>query len=121
MRIVNPKGRMCHVKGKLFSIIIDGGSSVNLANLKLVEKLNLSTLMCLRPYNDEILCDVVPIEAIHILLGRPWKYDRKVTHNGVTNKFSFVHMGQKVTLKFCLQVSEAELKMQIKREKEQKE
>ncbi|XP_006575997.1 uncharacterized protein [Glycine max] len=50
-------------------------------------------------YVDEIMFDVVPMEASHLLLGRPWQYDRDVVHNGVTNKFSFVHKGQKVTLK----------------------
>ena len=38
------------------------------------------------------------MEASHLLLGRPWQYDRDVVHNGVTNKFSFVHKGKKVTL-----------------------
>ncbi|RDY09316.1 hypothetical protein CR513_06318, partial [Mucuna pruriens] len=50
-------------------------------------------------YKDEILCDIVPKEATHILLRRPWQFDRKVTHDGVTNKFSFVHKGNKVILK----------------------
>ena len=50
-------------------------------------------------YVDEILFDVVPMEASHLLLGRPWQYDRDVVHNSVTNKFSFVLKGQKVTLK----------------------
>lgn len=26
---------------------------------------------------DEVRCDVVPLEVCHILLGRPWQYDRK--------------------------------------------
>ncbi|RDY10155.1 hypothetical protein CR513_05377, partial [Mucuna pruriens] len=42
-------------------------------------------------YKNEICCDVVPIEGTHILLGRSWKFDRKVTHDGMTNKFSFEH------------------------------
>ncbi|RDY12147.1 hypothetical protein CR513_03097, partial [Mucuna pruriens] len=50
-------------------------------------------------YKDEVLCDKVPIEATHILLVSPWQYDRKLTHDMVTNKFMFVHRGQKVTLK----------------------
>jgi len=29
-------------------------------------------------YKDEVLCDVVPMKATHILLGRPWEYDRKI-------------------------------------------
>ncbi|RDY01432.1 hypothetical protein CR513_15237, partial [Mucuna pruriens] len=39
------------------------------------------------------------MEATHILLGRSWQFDRKVTHDGVTNKFSFINKGNKVTLK----------------------
>ena len=29
-------------------------------------------------YEDEVLCDVVPMEATYILLGRPWQFDRRV-------------------------------------------
>uniref|UniRef100_A0A2N9J2M7 Reverse transcriptase RNase H-like domain-containing protein n=1 Tax=Fagus sylvatica TaxID=28930 RepID=A0A2N9J2M7_FAGSY len=36
-------------------------------------------------YLDEVLCDVVPMHAGHILLGRPWQYDRRVTHDGFKN------------------------------------
>lgn len=41
-------------------------------------------------YTDEVLCDVVPMQASHILLGRPWQFDRRVTHNGFKNRYSFV-------------------------------
>uniref|UniRef100_A0A2N9IG56 CCHC-type domain-containing protein n=1 Tax=Fagus sylvatica TaxID=28930 RepID=A0A2N9IG56_FAGSY len=41
-------------------------------------------------YLDEMLCDVVPMHAGHILLGRPWQYDRRVTHDGFKNMYSFV-------------------------------
>ena len=37
-------------------------------------------------YVDEVLCDVVPMQASHILLGRPWQYDRKAIHDGVKNR-----------------------------------
>ena len=33
-------------------------------------------------YKDEILCDIIPMDVCHILLGRPWKYDEKVVHDG---------------------------------------
>ena len=68
-------------------------------------------------YVDEILFDVVPMEASHLLLGRPWQYDRNVVHNGVTNKFSFVHKGQKVTLKPLSpsEVCEHQIKIRVKR------
>ncbi|XP_059428527.1 uncharacterized protein LOC132162290 [Corylus avellana] len=90
----------------------------------LVEKLNLPTLKHSRPYklqwlndceevkvnkqvlvsfsigkyNDEVLCDVVPMQAGHILLGRPWQFDRKVTHDGFKNRHSFVKDNKTITL-----------------------
>jgi hypothetical protein len=42
------------------------------------------------------VCDVVPMDACHILLGRPWQYDRKTVHNGLKNTYSFVKDGVKV-------------------------
>ena len=47
-------------------------------------------------YKDVVLCDVAPIEACHILLGKPWKIERNVKLYGKTNKFSFVHEGRKI-------------------------
>ena len=78
-------------------IIIDSGSCVNVCSTTLVSKLNLSTVKHTKPYRlqwlndsgevkvtkqvvvpfsigkyvDEVLCDVVPMQASHILLGRP--------------------------------------------------
>lgn len=49
-------------------------------------------------YKDKIICDIMPMDVCHILLGRPWKYDRKVTHDGVTNYYKFVKDGIKHTL-----------------------
>jgi len=50
-------------------------------------------------YKDRVSCDVVPMEATHILLGRPWQYDTKAVHDGFTNKISFQHHDQKIILK----------------------
>jgi len=36
-------------------------------------------------YKDEILCDIMTMDVYHILLGRPWQYDRKVVHDGRRN------------------------------------
>lgn len=44
-------------------------------------------------YQDEILCDIVPMLACHILLGRPWQFDRDVLYQGRSNKYSFVLEG----------------------------
>jgi hypothetical protein len=37
------------------------------------------------PYKDSIEYDVVPVMVCHLLLGRPWQFDRNVLHNGRTN------------------------------------
>ena len=41
-------------------------------------------------YKDEVHCDVVPIHVGHILLGCPWQFDRKVTHDGYKNRYALV-------------------------------
>jgi len=48
-------------------------------------------------YVDEVLCDVVPMQASHLLLGRPWQYDRKAIHDGVKNRCIVKH-GKTITL-----------------------
>jgi len=108
---------------KLCSLIIDGGSSTNVASTRVVEKLALPTISDTKPYKlqwlsvegeiivnkqvlinfaigkykDEVLCDVVPMEATHPILGRPWQYDRHVLHDGLTNTMPFSFQGCKVT------------------------
>ncbi|XP_040966211.1 uncharacterized protein [Gossypium hirsutum] len=93
----------CHVQGKVCSLIIDGGSCTNVASSLLVEKLGLATTKHPTPYKlqwlndggelkvtkqarvafsigkyqDEVVCDVVPMHAGHLLLGRPWQFDRR--------------------------------------------
>jgi hypothetical protein len=49
-------------------------------------------------YSDEILCDVVPMHATHLLLGRPWQFDRKAIHDGFRNRFTIVKDGKTITL-----------------------
>ena len=49
-------------------------------------------------YLNEVLYDIVPIHASHILLGRPWQYDRRVTHDGFKNMYSFVKEGKTIQL-----------------------
>ena len=38
-------------------------------------------------YSDSILFDFFPMDACHVLLGRPWYYDRKVVHDGWKNTY----------------------------------
>ncbi|XP_070010568.1 uncharacterized protein [Nicotiana sylvestris] len=49
-------------------------------------------------YEDDILCDIIPMQACHILLGRPWQYDRNVFHDGRKNRYSLELNGRKFTL-----------------------
>jgi len=71
-------------------------------------------------YKDEVLCDVMPMEATNIPLGRPWQYDRQVLHDGHTNKMSFNFQGHKVILKPLSpkEVHEDQIKIKNKRENE---
>ncbi|RDX73452.1 hypothetical protein CR513_46946, partial [Mucuna pruriens] len=41
----------------------------------------VSITITLGKYKDEILYDVIPMKATHVLLGRPWKYDRKGSYD----------------------------------------
>ena len=114
----------CHAQNKVCSLIIDGSNCTNVMSTTLVEKLGMSTSKHPRPYKlkwlndsgevrvnkqvlisfrigkykDEVLCDVVPMQAGHLLLGRPWKFDRKIKHDGFTNKYLFVHNQRTITL-----------------------
>jgi hypothetical protein len=47
--------------------------------------------------NKETIC-VKPKQASHILLGRPWQYDRKAIHDGVKNWYTIVKDGKAITL-----------------------
>ncbi|KAL4290001.1 hypothetical protein GQ457_14G015270 [Hibiscus cannabinus] len=114
----------CHINGKVCFVIIDGGSCTNVASTLMVQKLGLETTKHPHPYKlqwlndggelkvtkqvlipfsigsykDEVLCDVVPMHATHMLLGRPWQFDRKVMHDGYSNRYSFTYDGKKHTL-----------------------
>ena len=50
----------------------------------------------IRKYEDEVLCDVVLMQDGHLLLSRPWQFDRHVKHDGFTNKYLFV-LNQRTT------------------------
>lgn len=42
-----------------------------------------------KKYKDEVWCEVIPMDACHVLLGRPWQYDRRTKHGGFLNTHSF--------------------------------
>ena len=46
-------------------------------------------------YNEELVCNVVPMLEFHLLLRRPWQFDRDVVHQGRSKKYTFVIEGKK--------------------------
>jgi hypothetical protein len=92
---------MCKSQGKCCKLIIDNGSTDNLVSVEMVEKLGLQKENHPTPYRvswlqkghhvlvneqckvdfqignykDQVLCDVIPMDVCHVLLGRPWQYD----------------------------------------------
>ena len=40
----------------------------------------------------------MPIHTAHLLLGQPWQSERRVTHDGYKNSYSFVMNGKPITL-----------------------
>jgi hypothetical protein len=124
----NQRHTLFHTKGvvqeRSIRIIIDSGSCNNLASTVLVEKLSLPTRKHPNPYHiqwlndggkirvtrsvrvpfsmgaysDFVDCDVIPMEACSLLLGRPWQYDTDSLHHGRSNHYSFMFKGQKIII-----------------------
>jgi hypothetical protein len=61
-------------------------------------------------YKDKIMCDVIPMDVCHVLLGRPWKFDRNVVHNGRMNTYTLEKDGKSHTL---LPVKDKEVKPEV--------
>ncbi|XP_048630520.1 uncharacterized protein LOC106373165 [Brassica napus] len=138
----------CLVSKKVCSLIIDGGSCTNVASDTLVWKLGLATRPLSRPfrlewlneageqyvkeqvtvpitigrYEDVVVCNVLPMDACHILLGRPWQFDKRAVHDGFTNRHSFDHKGKKITLVPLtpLEVHQDQIQLKRNRDKETK-
>ncbi|KAF7834895.1 putative gag-pol polyprotein [Senna tora] len=115
----------CFIKNKVCSMVIDSGSVTNVASTLLVDKLDLPTMKHPKPYklqwlNDsaeakvtkqvlisfsignyhtEVLCDVVPMLAGHLLLGRPWQFDSRAHHDCYKNCYSVPFNGKIIVLK----------------------
>jgi hypothetical protein len=123
----------CKTKDRVCKVIMDSGSTDNLISTEMVEKLELEmtdhpspykvswlqkghqvnvTKQCLVDikiggYKDKILCDVIPMDVCHLLLGRPWKYDRNIVHDGKMNTYTLENNGRTHML---LPIKEKEVK-----------
>jgi len=112
------------IKEKLCRIIVDNGSCNNIASQELVDRMELKQWRHPNPYkmqwlndcgalrvshvvtvpfsigrySDLVECNVVPMQACQLLLGRPWLYDRDVQIFGRTNKLAFMYKGERISL-----------------------
>jgi hypothetical protein len=50
-------------------------------------------------FKDKVLCDVVEMDASHILLGRPWQFDVDFVHHYRKNTYSITKDGKTFTMK----------------------
>jgi hypothetical protein len=106
------------------SLIIDCGSFADITSTTFVSKLNLSIIKHHKPYKlqwlnnygevkvtkqvlvpffigkyiDEVLSDVVPMHASHILLRRAYQFNKKTTHDEVMNRYTSVNDSKTITL-----------------------
>ena len=56
------------------------------------------------------------MQASHILLGRPWQFDRKVMHDGFQNRYSLVKDDKPIVLVPLTLKQVYEDQMKLKRE-----
>lgn len=104
-------------------MIVDGGSGENFGSKAMVRKLGLKTEKHPSPYkigwvkrgtetqvsercnfpfsvgkhySNSILCDVVEMDAFHIILGRPWQFELDVQYKGRDNVHIIFWDGQKI-------------------------
>ena len=114
----------CKILDNTCSLIVDSGSCFNCCSTRLVSKSNLTIIPHPKPYQlqwlneqremivnqqvkvpfsigtykDEFNCDIFPMEAGYILLGRPWQFDWKIIYNVLTNEITLTHLGSKFVL-----------------------
>ena len=50
------------------------------------------------PFTDVVLCDIMHMDCCHILLGRPWQFDRHVFYDARVNKYTARKDGVTYTL-----------------------
>ncbi|RDX64229.1 hypothetical protein CR513_57243, partial [Mucuna pruriens] len=114
----------CLILGNLCSTIIDGGSNVNVYQCSLIA---LPTIVHSRPYrlqwlseNGELLVDK-QAEVIFTLSAYKDRIVCDIIH-GVTNRFNFIHLGQRVMLKplSLREVQENQKKMKGRSDAEKK-
>ncbi|CAO2841421.1 unnamed protein product [Amaranthus hypochondriacus] len=101
---------------KTCNVIVNSGAQTDVISFEVVSKLKLATRDHEEPYKlnwlndstgimvrkqalvsysiggfeDERRCDVIPMDACHLLLGRPWQFDHNSEHRGKGPKIRLV-------------------------------
>ncbi|XP_026442070.1 uncharacterized protein LOC113341386 [Papaver somniferum] len=115
----------CTIEGKVCRLVIDPGSCENIIDEEVVKRFRLETKAHPHPYKlswlkkgnevtvnkhflvsfsignkykDKIWCDITSMDACHLLLGRPWEFDRKISHDGHKNTYIFYGMNVDMNL-----------------------
>ena len=110
---------------KTCNLIIDGGAQTDIISSEAVNKLKLPTRdheapyklnwlndgsgirvkkqalvsYSIRGFKDERWCDILHMDACHLLLGRPWLFDHDAEHNENSNVYHVITRdGRKVRL-----------------------
>ena len=65
-------------------------------------------------YEDDIWYSIVPMDVCHLLLRRPWKYDRKVIYDGFKNTYTIHKYGHKTILAPMKPTMDLETKLEKK-------
>ena len=101
----------CKILDKACKVVVDSGSTDNVISKEAVTKLSLKRIphedpyrvtwlnkgqsilvneqawveFSISDYKDKLLCDILPMDACQLFLGRPWKFDREMKYDGREN------------------------------------
>uniref|UniRef100_A0A0D3AQN9 CCHC-type domain-containing protein n=1 Tax=Brassica oleracea var. oleracea TaxID=109376 RepID=A0A0D3AQN9_BRAOL len=115
----------CTIRDRICCFVIDSGSCRNVVSEEAITKLGITREKHPSPYNlgwlndtatiriteraivpfsvglhykDRMYFDIASIDFCHLLLGRPWEFDRKIIHDGANNTYSFLWNAQNIIL-----------------------